>query len=213
MTRTALLTLVLSATAIVAYLGYRVLLPQPSAPAVSAPAASAPAASAPAASETAGVLESLPDFSLADLSGGMQSIRSWPNKALVINFWATWCAPCLREIPLLKEFQEQHAEHPVQVIGIAVDRLEPVQEFAREIEFNYPILVGETEGINAAASFGVDFFALPFTVFTDTEGAILGVHTGEIHPEDLENLSTTLTELGSGAIDRAIARTRLDGFR
>ena len=90
MTRTALLTLVLSTTAIVAYLGYRVLLPQPS---------------APAASETAGAVESLPDFSLADLSGGMQSIRSWPNEALVINFWATWCAPCLREIPLLKEFQ------------------------------------------------------------------------------------------------------------
>ena len=103
MTRTALLTLVLSATAIVAYLGYRVLLPHPSAPAASAPAASAPAASAPAASapaasETAGTVESLPDFSLADLSGGMQSIRSWPNEALVINFWATWCAPCLREI-------------------------------------------------------------------------------------------------------------------
>ena len=201
MARTALLTLVLSSIAIVAYLGYRALPRQPAAPVASEPV------------EQAGPVESLPDFSLADLTGGMRSIRSWPDDALVINFWATWCAPCLREIPLLKEFQEQHADQPVRVIGIAVDRMEPVQEFAREMEFNYPILVGETDGINAAAAFGVDFFALPFTVFTDTEGSILGVHTGEIHTEDLENLSATLADLRAGAIDLAAARARLAGFR
>ena len=201
MARTALLTLVLSSIAIVAYLGYRALPRQPAAPVASDTAV------------PAGPVESLPDFSLADLNGGMRSIRSWPDDALVINFWATWCAPCLREIPLLKEFQENHADRPVQVIGIAVDRLEPVQEFAREMEFNYPIMVGESDGINAAAAFGVDFFALPFTVFTDTEGSILGVHTGEIHTEDLENLSATLADLRTGAIDLAAARARLAGFR
>ena len=103
--------------------------------------------------------EGLPEFELQGLEGGLRSIRSWPDRALVINFWATWCAPCLREIPLLKAFQAAHAEAPVQVVGIAIDQLEPVQNFAEEIAFNYPILVGEADAINAAAAFGVDFFA------------------------------------------------------
>lgn len=201
MPRTALLTLALSAAAVAAYLGYRTLLPAPAPPAAEETA------------PTAGPVEMLPDFTLADLAGGTRSIRSWPGDALVVNFWATWCAPCLREIPLLKAFQDEHEDQPVRVIGIAVDRMEPVETFARDMQFNYPILVGESDGMDAAAAFGVDFFALPFTVFTDTESRVLGVHTGELHEEHLENLSATLADLRTGAIDLAAARARLAGFR
>ena len=154
-------------------------------------------------------LGSLPEFSLADLTGSMRSIQSWPENALVINFWATWCAPCLREIPLLKEFQEQHVDYPVQVVGIAIDNLEAVQNFAADMEFNYPILVGESDAMNAAGAFGVEFFALPFTVFSDKGGRILGVHTGEILPEDLEHLSDVLSDLANGATDIETARALL----
>ena len=106
----------------------------------------------------------LPDFSLAILAGEQQSIQSWPGKPLLINFWATWCAPCLREIPMLKELQT--ARPDLQVVGIAIDKPDLVAKFAADIEFNYPILIGQNEAWDAAAALGVNIFALPFTIFT-----------------------------------------------
>jgi len=155
--------------------------------------------------------EQLPDFSLANLAGEPQSIYSWPGDALVINFWATWCAPCLREIPLLKSFQDEQRDNGVTVVGIAVDRADPVAAFAGDMSFNYPILVGQAEGMEAAASFGVAFFALPFTVFVDHDRNVLGVHTGELHAEDLENVAAVLASLERGDIDLATARARVAG--
>jgi len=115
----------------------------------------------------------------------------------------------LREIPLLKKFQEENADYPVQVIGIAIDNLEAVQNFAADMDFNYPILVGESDAMNAAGAFGVEFFALPFTVFSDKNGRILGVHTGEILPKDLQHLRDILSDLANGASDIATARALL----
>jgi len=205
MKSSALIALVLSGTAILGYVAYRALLPGE----VATPIAAEPATREPA--PAAGAAQMLPEFTLATLSGEQRSILDWPDRALVINFWATWCAPCLREIPLLKEFQAAHAQDGVQVIGIAVDRLDPVKAFAADMAFNYPLLIGEADAMEAAASFGIDFFALPFTVFTDSEQHVLGVHTGEIHPEDLANLAAVLADLRAGAIDLDEARARVAG--
>ena len=186
------------------YVAYRTMPTEPDAAAQSEPTeAEASPAVQPA--------QTLPEFSLANLSGEQQSIQSWPDQALVINFWATWCAPCLREIPLLKEFHDTQQANGIMVVGIAVDRPEPVAAFAQDMTFNYPVLVGQAEGMEAAASFGVDFFALPFTVFTDHDANIIGVHTGEIHTEDLENLAAVLEALEAGTIDLEHARARIDG--
>ena len=204
MKHAALITTVLGTMAVIGYVSYHTLLraPEPTPP-PDPTAADAPPAVEPAAT--------LPEFTLANLSGEQQSIHSWPDRALLINFWATWCAPCLREIPLLKEFQDTQQANGVTVVGIAVDRPEPVAAFAEDMTFNYPVLVGQTEGMEAAASFGVDVFALPFTVFTDRDGNVLGVHTGELHTEDLENLAAVLAELGAGSIDLEQARARVAG--
>ena len=198
MARSALVTFFLSSTAVMAYFGYRALelVPIPDETRVVA---------------TTGPVETLPEFTLDNPAGEPQSIHSWPGKALLINFWATWCAPCLREIPLLVEYQERHRDHSVQVVGIAVDRPDPVRAFMEELEFNYPVLIGEADAMDAAAAFGVDFFALPFSVFTDTQGHILGVHTGELHPEDLDDLYSVLENLDTGATDISRARARLAG--
>ena len=154
--------------------------------------------------------DSLPDIVLNDLAGTPTPLSTWVGQPMLINFWATWCAPCLREIPLLKAFNDEHPA--IQVVGIAVDRDEPVREFAAEMAFNYPNLVGQTEAMNAAAALGVEVIALPFTVFTDAEGAILGIHSGEIHREHLENLAATLADLEAGRIGRDTARERIAGL-
>jgi len=203
MKSSALFAVALSGAAILGYVSYRALTSQTAPEPATAVAEAEQAGPAPA--------ETLPDFSLPSLTGEQQSILSWPDHALIINFWATWCGPCLREIPLLKTFQDEQRDNAIQVVGIAIDRLEPVQAFVTDMGFNYPVLVGQTEGSQAAASFGVEFFALPFTVFTDHDRNVLGVHTGEIHAEDLANLAAVLADLRAGSIDLTTARDRIAG--
>jgi thiol-disulfide isomerase/thioredoxin len=195
-----LVVVLLSAAAAAGYVGYRLLAPSAAAP---------PAAIAEESAESAplALADSLPQFTLADLDGAPTPIGSWPGRPLIINFWATWCAPCLREIPMLKEFQTEHGD--VQIVGIAIDRRDPVVAFAAEMQFNYPILIGQTDAMEAVAAFGVQVAALPLSVFTDPTGAVLGVRTGELHPEQLATYAAVLAELAQARIDRAAARTRL----
>ena len=208
--RPALLTIALSAAAVMGYLSYRLLLPPaPQTETPEIPAAALIGADADESADAPELATTLPEFTLDSLAGGPQSIKSWPGKPLLINFWATWCGPCLREIPMLKEFQTGHSD--LQVIGIAVDKRDPVVGFAERMQFNYPILIGESEGWSAAAAFGVSVYALPFTVFTAADGSVLGVHTGELHAEHLENLTAILADLGQRKIDLAEARARLAG--
>ena len=196
MARSAMLTLALSGAALLAYVGYRAVTP-----------GNPPQSAAPA--EASVMVETLPEFALEDLAGDIRSIHSWEGDALLINFWATWCAPCLREIPLLKAFQDASGAGGAQVVGIAVDHLEAVRAFDEEMDFNYPVLVGELEAIEAAAEFGLPFFVLPFTVFTDRHKRILGIHNGELHAEHLDEFLLVLNALESGSMDIDTARARL----
>ncbi len=209
--RPALLTVALSGAAVLGYLAYRAAMgpPQPPAEATIEFGENLAAEEEAAHAGEPQFAERLPEFSLDTLAGTQQSISSWPGKPLLINFWATWCGPCLREIPMLKEFQTSQTS--VQVIGIAVDRRDPVVTFADQMQFNYPILIGDKGGWEAAAAFGVNVYALPFTVFTAADGSVLGVHTGELHPEHLQELTAVVGELGDGKIDVATARLRLAG--
>lgn len=134
-----------------------------------------------------------PTFTLSDIDGIERSIEEWDGQILIINFWATWCAPCRREIPMLIELQQVYGDRQVQVIGIAVDFLDQVRQYAAKTPFNYPILVGEQEAIEIAGQFGAAFVGLPFTVFTDPAGRIVERHTGELLRQDaLETLKTLI---------------------
>ena len=153
-----------------------------------------------------------PSFQLADMSGELRDFSEWEGKHRLLNFWATWCAPCRREIPLLKAFQDEHGANGVQVLGIAVDFMAPVIEYADEARFNYPILVGEQDAMAVAESSGVEFIGLPFTMLVAADGELIGTHMGEIHQEQLDEIAALLQQLDRGDIDKDTVRSSVDSF-
>ena len=142
-----------------------------------------------------------PQFTLVDLDGEMRDFSEFEGRHRMLNFWATWCAPCRREIPLLKTFQEEQGDDGILVMGIAVDDFDQVQLYAEAAEFNYPILIGEQDAMAVAETSGVQFIAMPFTMFVSREGQFLGAYIGELHREQLDDIDSILTRLDSGDID------------
>lgn len=147
-----------------------------------------------------------PAFSLPDLDGTVRNLDEWSGKHRILNFWATWCAPCRREIPLLKEFQDAHGDAGFQVLGIAVDYAEDVAAYAEEAAFNYPIVTGQQDAMAVAASSGIDFIGMPFTMFVTRDGDYVGAYLGELHQSHLDDIVNILTRLDQGEITTEEAR-------
>ncbi len=130
---------------------------------------------------------SLPEYNLLGLDGVRERSEQWLGKVQVINFWATWCPPCKREIPTLIELQNEYRNHNLQVIGIAMDDAEPVRQYADKKGINYPILVGEQDVIDVSEQLGNDLGILPYTVITDQAGNITFIRYGEVDRNTLES--------------------------
>jgi peroxiredoxin len=150
--------------------------------------------------------ERLPDFTLADREGKPTSIAAWRGKSLILNFWATWCAPCRREIPILESLDAQWKGHNIAVIGIAVDHRDEVLAFARAFHITYPLLIGEQDALDAAAAVGVDSPVFPFTVFTDRRGEVVAVFVGELHRPQADLILTEVRGLDDDRIELQAAR-------
>lgn len=162
--------------------------------------------SAPVSDESGELPATLPEFTLGDLEGKPRSILSWPGKSMIVNFWATWCAPCRREIPLLRELQTKHGAEGFQVVGVAVDIREDVVKYAQEMGINYPILTGEQDGLDAVNKFGQGSIGFPFTVFTDNQGRVVLFHLGEIKKEQADVLLGAVRQVNKGELTPAAAR-------
>lgn len=155
------------------------------------------------------VPENRPLFTLADPTGRPRSIAEWDGKALLINFWATWCPPCRREIPLLNSLRSEYGPRGFEIIGVAVDFREDVLEYMKGTPISYPVLIGEQDGLDAARAFGMETLGFPFTVFTDTRGRVVTVHVGELHPPEAAVILGAVEEIDAGRLDIAAARTRI----
>ncbi len=152
----------------------------------------------------------LPEFSLQGRDGKPVSIKAWAGKSLVLNFWATWCAPCRREIPLLEALHREWAERGVTVIGIAVDHRDQVLAYADELKIAYPLLIGEQDALDAAAAFGVTTPALPFTVFTDRRGEVVALYLGELHRPEADLILSVLQQLNQDQVALPDARHAIE---
>lgn len=153
--------------------------------------------------------ETAVSFELPDMSGSVRQSSEWDGQPKLLNFWATWCAPCRREIPLLKKTQTDYADLNLQVIGIAVDFTEDVVAYAEEAEFNYPILVGQEDAMAVAETSGVEFIGLPFTMVVGPSGELIKTHIGEIVEEHIEHITTVIAQMERGELDLEGARAEL----
>ena len=180
------------------------LYQQPSPTAAPAPTPAGPP------SPIAKLVATVPSFSLADRTGTMRSLADWQGKALIVNFWATWCAPCRKEIPLLQKLQREHGDEGFQVVGIAVDFRDKVLAYADEMKIDYPLLIGEQEGLDAATAFGVEAVGFPFTIFTDTRGRIVVAHMGELTQPQADLILGSVREVDAGRQTLEQARVAIE---
>lgn len=151
-----------------------------------------------------------PQFSLPDIEGTERSFAEWEGKVRLLNFWATWCAPCRREIPLLKEFQAQYTDAGFLILGIAVDYPEEVARYAEQAAFNYPVLIGQQDAMAVAEGSGIEFQAMPFTMFVTRDGEYVGAFMGELHQSHLDDIVSIFTRLDNGEITTDQVRGALE---
>jgi len=117
---------------------------------------------------------------LPGVDGRSHNLNDWRGKIRIVNFWATWCAPCRNEIPLLSAVSREWHARNVEVIGVAIDGADDVRAFASEAQIAYPILFAEQQGQGLMQSGGNAIGALPFTLLLDQRGNIIQHHAGAV---------------------------------
>jgi peroxiredoxin len=115
---------------------------------------------------------------LPDLAGVVQPLGQWRGKVVIVNFWATWCPPCLEEIPEFVRMQSRLEYRGLQFVGIAIDNVDKVRAFALEHQINYPLLVGDMQAMDLAKLAGNARGGLPYTVVIDRQGRVRSQHYG-----------------------------------
>lgn len=130
--------------------------------------------------------EPAPAFSLVDETGTSRTLREWRGNVVVLNFWATWCVPCIEEMPALGRVQRDYAAKSVAVVGVAMDPLgwPVVSKFLEQKRFGYPILMGTPE---VAHSYG-GLKTLPHTVFIDRQGRIVAARSAALSEAQLRKM-------------------------
>jgi len=204
-----LVALAIVAAAAAGFFLQRQMQPAGSAAAV-APATTPSEEAAPDAAPAPQVIpEVVPDFQLVDRDGKKRSLKEWAGQPLMVNFWATWCAPCRREIPLLIQLREKHSAQRLEVVGIAVDFIEDVLDYTAKNPINYPLLIGGEEGMDAMKAFGMEGAPIPFTFFADSKQRIVAMRLGELHEDQADLLLEKLMAVDSGKLDLKTAQQEI----
>ncbi len=124
---------------------------------------------------------------LLDKSGQMQAMSQWKGKPLIINFWASWCVPCVKEMPELAALQKELSPKGIELIGIGIDSPDKIREFASEHQIAYPLLIGGMEGTELSRQLGNQTGGLPFTILIGADGKVKKTYLGLLKFQQLRN--------------------------
>ncbi|HKL51620.1 MAG TPA: TlpA disulfide reductase family protein [Wenzhouxiangellaceae bacterium] len=138
------------------------------------------------AEAVAGVGDRRPDFMHAGVGGELWRASDFDGRPTLVNFWATWCAPCVREMPLLQGLADRYPDQ-LNVVGIAIDEPGKVGEFVERLDIDYPILIGTSDVRETQAHFGNPNGMLPYSVLIDAQGIVRWRHLGELDEDTLED--------------------------
>lgn len=123
---------------------------------------------------------------VTDPGGKPQSLNLFKGHPVVVNFWASWCGPCVEEMPALSQLQRQYAHKGIEFVGLGVDSDKNVQAFLQKVQINYPVFVIGFGGADLARAFGNNAGGLPFTVVIDAKGNVRSTKLGQIQPAELK---------------------------
>lgn len=118
--------------------------------------------------------------------GGVVALKSFSGKPLLLNFWATWCPPCVEELPMLNAFYREHAAKGWQVLGLAIDQPSAVRKFLARLPLEFPVGLAGLGGTDLGRSLGNLTGGLPFTVVLGAAGRVLHRKMGQVTPQDLQ---------------------------
>lgn len=144
-----------------------------------------------------------PDFELRDVNGVSHNVQEWDGKILVINFWATWCRPCLSEIPEFIRLQEKYHDQGLQFVGIAMHTADEIKDYIAKVGMNYPVLVGKDEATEVAKLLGNRFTVLPYTVVIDPDRRIYFIRSGPLKYEEADAVIRSILYPEEPALSRS----------
>jgi thiol-disulfide isomerase/thioredoxin len=146
----------------------------------------APAPPATSVSAPVGAVGALYAQSMNDAAGAPQALSQWKGKALVVNFWAPWCAPCVQEMPELAQLAADSAAKNINVIGIGIDSPTNIAQFAAKFKIGYPLYVAGMSGTDLSRQFGNSAGGLPYTVLIGADGQVKKTYLGRLKFADLK---------------------------
>lgn len=141
---------------------------------------------APPGIEQVAVGARVPDFAMTDAAGNQRQLDEWRGKLVIVNYWASWCPPCIEEMPMLDSWSKAHGDLDVVVLGIAEDDAEAARGFVRDHPVEYPILIGGQQFEGSSMQLGNSRNVLPYTVVIDRDGTLRERKAGMLDTDILD---------------------------